>query len=317
VLIPAETDEPLALRHGEAGWAGDQLPELVKPSFAGGAVSERTVREEAARALGKRAGALDVGAFRAAVEAGAVETFALVRPCAENGHEGIYAYMDECGLLKGLPRNERACLLAAACGFDNSSFRGDVFIGRVRTQPEPMRNAHFTLLDITSDEPWLRRAAADNAAYELEMARVNDAIERNRASRAEAQAADEPAGADAEGATSEDDQRRVFWWAQRADGELEVRVPLAAGVRAKDLAVQIGASALGVALRGAEAKPQLRIGTLHAQIRADELSWELRDAEASDVGAAGARPDARVLALTLVKVDGDAHWPALSARPCP
>jgi hypothetical protein len=117
----------------------------------------------------------------------------------------------------------------------------------------------------------------------------------------------------AEGASCADDLRRAFWWAQRADGELEVRVPLAAGVRARDVAVEIGAASVGVALRGGAAL--LRVGALQAPIRADESSWEMRDAEPSDVAAASARADARVLALTLVKVDADAHWPALCARP--
>jgi hypothetical protein len=252
LLVPAQAGDALCVRHGEGGWAGDQLPELVKPHFAAGSVSEGAVREHAHRHLGEQAGGLDVAAFSAAVAHGSVETFPLVHPSVENEYAGVYLYMDECGLLKGLPRNERACSLAQACGFDGATFHGDVFCGRVRTRPEPARNAPFELADMSSDALWLKRAPADNAAFSLEMERINEALEKNRVQQ---QARAEQAGGgggeeDGDGAGDGagdapclDDRERAFWWSQAGD-ELEVRVPLPEGVRAKELQISLAPKCL-------------------------------------------------------------------------
>lgn len=316
VRIPADDSLALDARRADAGWAGDQLPDILRAAFAGGSVSERAVREHAHRQLGEEAGGLDLGAFRAAVSDGSVETFALVHPSAETAHEGVYAYVDECGLLKGLPRNERACSLARACGLDGVAFHGDVFVGRVRTRPEPLRNASFGLADMASDAPWLRRAPADNAAYHRELAQVNEAVERSRRrGRDGGIGADPGAGAEAGGADAPclDDRERTFWLAQQV-GEAEVRVPLPDGLCARDLAVHLAPGSLRCEAKAGQLL--LLVRELHAPIKAEDSTWEVRNADESDA-AAGARPGTRVLVLTLVKVDGGAHWPRLSARARP
>ncbi|KAG8465187.1 hypothetical protein KFE25_012550 [Diacronema lutheri] len=315
VWVPADSSVDLSVRSAEAGWAGDQLPELLRAAFAGGTMGEQAVRAHARRHLGERASKLDIGNFRAAVAKGVVETFTLVHACEENGHEGVFAYLDECALLKALPRNERACSLARACGFDGAAFHGDVFVGRVRMSPEPSRNASFGLAEMASDALWLRRAPADNAAWSLEMARVGEAIERNRRAR-DAQASGTARGAsdgdarahDADPAQGAADGERAFWWAQ--DGaDVEVRVRLPNGVRARDLDVELRSEALRCGVRG-RTEPLFRADALYAPIRAGESTWEVCEADASDV-AAGARADARMLVLTLAKADGEAYWPQL------
>lgn len=315
VKIPADPSINLSVRTAEAGWAGDQLPEILRAEFAGGGVSEQAIREHAHRHLGEQAGALDVDAFRAAVADGSVETFALVHPCEEESHEGVYAHMDECGLLKGLPRNERACSLASACGFDGAAFHGDVFVGRVRTKPEPMRNISFGLKDMSSDAQWLRRAPAANLAHKLEMARIDEAIEKNRRAQEAKHSGEGESGSapspDGDATPCLDDRERCFWWAQEG-GEVEVRVPLPDGLRARDISVALAPTEVACDVRGSQEPPLLRVGRLHAPIRAGESTWEVRDADESDL-AAGTRAGSRVLVLTLVKLDGSAHWPQLRA----
>ena len=43
---------------------------------------------------------------------------------------GVTAYLDETGVLKGLPINTRASSIASLCGFEGVQLRGDVFVGR-------------------------------------------------------------------------------------------------------------------------------------------------------------------------------------------
>jgi hypothetical protein len=53
-----------------------------------------------------------------ATKGGSVETFSLVHPADTNDYCGVYLYLDEVGMLKGLPLNARATRFAVRCGFD-------------------------------------------------------------------------------------------------------------------------------------------------------------------------------------------------------
>ena len=47
---------------------------------------------------------------------------------ASNKHCGVYIYLDEVGMLKGLPPNRRASGIAKTCGFDDAQFFGGVYV---------------------------------------------------------------------------------------------------------------------------------------------------------------------------------------------
>ena len=103
-----------------------------------------------------------------AASGGGVETFPLVRPLPTNGHEGVFAYLDEVGLLKRLPLNRRASSLAARCGYlPAPNFYGDVFVGRTRSvPPAPLRNVDMTREDVVdATRGWIVRAPGVNAAW--------------------------------------------------------------------------------------------------------------------------------------------------------
>ena len=42
------------------------------------------------------------------------------------------------------------------------SFFGDVFVGRVRTVPSPMRNVDFGVADLDSSSAWVKSAPEEN-----------------------------------------------------------------------------------------------------------------------------------------------------------
>ena len=63
-------------------------------------------------------------ALLTAAAAGSAEVLRLFRPHPDNGNTGVYAYHDEHGAAKDLPRNPRAEALAAACGIEGVAFHG-------------------------------------------------------------------------------------------------------------------------------------------------------------------------------------------------
>jgi hypothetical protein len=52
---------------------------------------------------------------------------------ASNKHCGVYIYLDEVGMLKGLPPNRRASGIAKTCGFDDAQFFGGVSVCSTNT----------------------------------------------------------------------------------------------------------------------------------------------------------------------------------------
>ena len=115
VRVPADAALPVEELTANVFAVGDQLPEIVKDAFAGGSiVNAEGLRAEYGAAVDEKMAALNMVASQ-----GSVEVFALVRPSATTrpvAHAGSYIYLDEMGMLKGLPVNKRAGEIAASCG---------------------------------------------------------------------------------------------------------------------------------------------------------------------------------------------------------
>lgn len=155
VRLPVDDKQaPEELSAETSGW-GDQLFSLLKARFAATAPEVGTA--DASSSVDRLA------------QLASVELFALCRPSCTTwpvAHTGTYFYFDEIGAIKQLPQNARAFALAQACGCEPTSpFHGDVFIGRVATQPSPARQASFPVAELELTSEWVRRAPAENAAY--------------------------------------------------------------------------------------------------------------------------------------------------------
>jgi hypothetical protein len=169
---------------------------------------------------------------------------------------------------------------------------------------------------------WLARAPADNAAYALELQRLNQALEDNARARA-AKDGERAAAGGEQGTAAEHDATPVVFksssktaFYSQEDEELIVRVLLPPGVRAaKELSVHIAPTALCVTVKGAD-EPWFSVEPLYAPVRVDESSWEVRDLDEPDRlacdKAAMSTTDARLLVLALVKAGGASHWPEVS-----
>jgi hypothetical protein len=181
VLVPCDLNKTMRkmILPFSAIAPGDNLPEFVTPYFA----DSRTIdvvlmneqREKTIASSSKQVQDLatetrdniSAASLNAVAAKGSVETFPLVRPASTNSYQGVYIYMDELGMLKKLPPNQRATAMAEQCGYHSPSpkFYGDVFVGRVQTKPT-LQNVHFKLhVDTDRGAEWMQRAPHENRAW--------------------------------------------------------------------------------------------------------------------------------------------------------
>ena len=273
VRIPADDSEPfeqleVILAHDAAG---DQLPSAVQHRFiGGGAINERMAREQAIRQLGENGMALTDAALQNASAQGSTETFALVRASSTNGHTGVYLYLDEVGMLKGLAPNARAVGLARDCGFDGVQFYGDMFVGRIQAEPSPMCNVDFAVKDLSVGSDWLRSAAAENYKHNQSMSELQAAMKDKGGMTTVGF-----------GGTSGDGEMpkgegEGFKWTQ-TDDEVEVVVDAGEGTKAKDVWAVFRPDHVKVVVNG---ETKFEVGGdkppgLFRKVRPDDCTWTI------------------------------------------
>uniref|UniRef100_A0A7S0VYS5 CS domain-containing protein n=1 Tax=Hemiselmis tepida TaxID=464990 RepID=A0A7S0VYS5_9CRYP len=259
VKIPADESKPYELIKTKGYVAEDCMLTLMKPMFAGGAIDTETAKKTALAQMGSDVSTMGLNHLGDAAVGGVVETFALVRPCRSNDHCGVYIYLDEVGMLKQLPPNPRARSLAAACSFHGADFFGDVFVGRTKCQPAPMRNIDFTLADMDSSSPWLKRASAENYDYGLGMAEIRDTIN-----------AQNPGGAPEAEDESTVKEEEGFTWSQ-SEEDVEICLEVGEGVKAGAVKAQFKPQSLAVTVGG-----EKRIDVeLYDKVRPDDCNWTM------------------------------------------
>lgn len=243
VYIPHDTSKPVSTmtlpkRLVEAlGPGGDIIPTYVKSFFADGkSIDDSLFKEQAAKQnlvggdIEKFASEnnkekvdpsnLSSTALTNATAGGSVETFALVRPSSSNHNEGVYIYLDEVGLLKHLPNNQRASTLAYKCGYNpQPNFYGDVFVGRVTTT-NFMHNIDIEKEDIidTSRE-WLVRAPQENVAWQQTLNEVTGRKGESQPNHAGTE------GVAVQVDSNDDDKGCSYSWLQNEE-EVEITISL-------------------------------------------------------------------------------------------
>mmetsp|Transcript_9691 Transcript_9691/g.23385 ORF Transcript_9691/g.23385 Transcript_9691/m.23385 type:complete len:289 (+) Transcript_9691:2-868(+) len=255
--FPADESKPYELITTKGYVAEDCMLTLLKPMFAGGAIDTETAKKTALAQMGQDVSTMGLNHLGDAADGGVVETFALVRPCKTNDQCGVYIYLDEVGMLKQLPPNPRARSLAAACSFHGADFFGDVYVGRTKCNPAPMRNIDFTLSDMDSSSPWLKRAAAENYDYGLGMAEIRDSINATNPGGAQ-QAEDESTVKNEDG----------FTWTQ-SEEDLEIVLDVGEGVKASAIKAQFKTQALSLTV-GGDKKIDM---DLYDKVRPDDCNW--------------------------------------------
>jgi hypothetical protein len=270
--------------------SGDSLTQYVKPYFAdnksidASLLQQQSMKNFAGGDLKALADTnLSSAAMNSAAAQGSVETFPLVHPSPDtNGSTGVYIYLDEVGLLKKLPSNNRASQIAAACGFHPApNFYGDVFMGRVKTQPI-LANVDFVAgVDTDRSAEWMQRAVSENLAWQQEMNKVTGRTGETQ-----------PAHAGTDGNVAAED---LFNWTQD-DDEVELSVPFESSsslaIDKNKVKVTFLPRAVKVKYAGEE---KLSI-QLHGGIDVDGSTWTI---------------DGTNLVITCEKADAGEIWPRI------
>lgn len=293
---------------------GDCLPELLKPHFMGGGdIDVNLAHQAATKQLGEEfaSKSQNLGLSLAKECAmGSTETFALVRPSEKNGRKGVYIYLDEVGLLKGKAKNARASSLAASCGFPGTTFHGDIFVGAVQTEPQPMRSVDFTLKEMDSSASWLKLAPMENAEYAISMKELEKAMaEKGGAGSGPGlQRINMGGGGGNEDGSLPSGDGDGYRWEQTEDGEVEISVYVPENTSAKTVSVGFRANSCVVIDKkgegnnsGTDGKIILQIDNLYNKIRPDECTWTI---------AGGSKKNE--VCVSLAKVDAGETWPQLT-----
>lgn len=217
VLVPADSNLPLQELTFETSqdFSGDGLFEHVKPVFAKDSqkVDLNLLQQPLPMQMGSSSPEnVSEDALKKVAQDGHVEVFILVHPTPSNKFVGINIYLDEIGMLKRLPLNNRASDFAREVGYNPPpQFYGDVFLGRVHKRGATLkRNMSFALNDTMPNADWLQQGAKQNLEYQMEMNQITG--------RNETQA--EVAGSN--GVAS---QEEGYTWTQTEE-EVEVVAPL-------------------------------------------------------------------------------------------
>ena len=291
VKIPCDDSEPFEEMEVMVGVeeVGDALPALLKREFAGGGeVDAAKARAEAMRTLGEQGAGISTEALMRETEGGSTETFALVRPSDANGFCGVYLYLDEVGMLKGLPSNRRADRLAVECGFHGVNFYGDMFIGRVQTKPEPMRSVDFPLSDLDSSAKWMRMATMENVEYNKGLKELESAMARNGGMETI-----KMGGAPDASESMPTGQGDGYRWNQTED-EVEVSVDVPPGTTSKMVKVLFKSKQFIVKVND---EIVCDVSNLYANVRPDECTWTMGPDE---------------VCVSLAKMNEDQIWRELS-----
>ncbi|KAL3937392.1 MAG: hypothetical protein SGBAC_007503 [Bacillariaceae sp.] len=275
---------------------GDLIPKYIKPYFAADrqSVDAALLQEQATKhfAGGNLSGLVEsnisAASMNAAAAMGSVETFPLVHPADTNGYHGVYIYLDEVGMLKKLPNNNRATQIAATCGFyPPPNFYGDIFIGRVCSKPT-LQNVSFDVQDTNRESQWMQRATSENLVWQQELNKVTNKSPAER----------QPAAVGTEGNTAKESN---FSWTQDEE-EVEVSVPLPLESSSSSSLSPVNKKLVKVTFLNQKVK--VKYGkqdvldvSLYAAIDVDGCTWTI---------------DGSKIVITCEKVDAGTLWPRIS-----
>ena len=304
VFIPCNPREPCEqlIGDGSGGLQSDDLILNARKYFSSHASSSSGAQSSSQRAQmassirsqaisngasAQHVGAMSDDALLSLSDSTSCEITAVTVPCAASGFRAVSMYSDDKGRLKNLPYNERATNLAKAAGHLDMSLFGDAFVGRCVDDEngDVWERVDFPIEDIDNAKKWAalgggKTPEGDKASRDM----FPGAQHMGRPVEAVQQADKSVEGW--EGVT----------WAQTGD-EVEFKIVIPEGTKAKDAAVKFGAKSIKVAVGGA-----VRVeGTLGGNVIIDDCTYTLQDGE-------GLEPGQRLLVVTMGKRAGGDNW---------
>ena len=241
---------------------------------------------------------------------------ALTIPMPANNYTAVSLYAADNGPAHNLPTNLRASALMTACGHNvTGGVHGDVFVGRAHdneaTGEDVWERLDFTVADADPAAEWCRVArqagggggAGRSAAYSLSHL-VQQAQTQQAGGTSQTQQPMQIMDGSAQGYNNNSNSNFgrngappviETWgtWTQ-TDEDVELRLSVAAGTKAKYCKVSFSRTSLKVAVAG----QVLLQGTLFDPVVADECTYTLEDEG----------PSGRVLCITLSKTEQGRVW---------
>jgi len=254
LLIPCDDSTPVRelTIDAEQDKGDADLKSHLTTHFSEGTVDPKAVEKQ----LGGLSNAMDLSVL----EQGTVETFPLTRPSASNGMSSVNFYLDECGVLKNQPRNARASQLAVECGH-NAPFHGDIFVAREVTGASGRNLVDFRMEDMSSSAAWMKSAAQANYEHHLATKKMHDQMGDSFQHVNLSDHGDNLTGGSFDN----------YSWTQSTE-EVEVRVPIPATMKARDVDVVFNVRKLRAGLKG---QAPLLDGELGGSVRPDECTWSI------------------------------------------
>jgi hypothetical protein len=170
VWIPADNNYAIEAREfNQVALEDDEFINMVKHHFGStnpesGVDREMLIKQMSEHAKNDIASSLDSETLDRLLTTTSVDIMSIAVPSRENGFIGVSLYCDDKGKSKNLALNQRACGLGSACGLIGQTFHGDVFLSRMYDDGEDhWYRLDFTLSDVSSDAPWVKRAAEQAA----------------------------------------------------------------------------------------------------------------------------------------------------------
>ena len=235
------------------------------------------------------------------------------------GADAVVLLVDAHGAAKGLPHNELASRVAAACGLKLLTCRGDAFLCRLREDDGALLLGGDATPEMMGGQDWLAKAqkCASLAHGAGVCSPLQEALTAQLAAAAATAAATATATAAAAAAASlvaageAAPALGVLGWENGGDAESEdahvlVRVAVPPETRAKHVKCDVKPEWLRLEVSTLHAAPLLVDGQLFYPVKPAECSWALEDAKGGD---------GRWLTLSLEKAHQNMRWLDLTRKP--
>lgn len=287
VYIPADSSsalEELTMEIPE-GKEIECLLDTLKEHFrsAGGTVGTKAEQQAKFRAqLEEQSGKkIDDNLMDIASRMQMVQPVALLPGGVSTNWEHINMYVDDRGISKGLPRNDRACGLANECGAP-ADIVGDAFIARIIDDDDRFERHDFTLAEVSSSAPWVKRAFDANLKKQQNAGDMQEQLKAMGAMNGAAQALNlqeqlpEPTDPALIGAVDHDVKHGYSWMQEGEDVVVTVQVPAETSKGDVKCVIKKQSMHLEVATLPEESRVVID-GSLELcfEVTVDECSWSI------------------------------------------
>jgi len=277
IYVPCESHKPIEEKtfSGVSELGKDQFIDSVKEHFANvsfaSAIDRDLLKEQIMQHNPKAKDNLSSEVMSSIMNVTTVDIFPCLLPKRENGFRGVSVYIDDKGVSKKLPLNERATGLVRAAGFPEQAFHGDAFVSRVLDDElgDRWERQDFTQSDCSSDASWTKDAQAQraNSATRAEVDNFRSMMSGGAESGPTTTLPND-APSSVEGGTAD------YTWRDIDSEEIEVTFTKKAGTFAKkDVTVAFQPRHLHVAIAG----KSLFDGELSDSVDVQNCTWSMVD----------------------------------------